>query len=91
MAARQKEEQEQLALSIERNLTKTLNQCEKWLLAFGLIIISSILASIVGMILCGIGSLFTAAFVYHPVYIIYKEVIGFGGADEIDTIGYLTE
>ncbi|MEZ8867875.1 hypothetical protein AB6F25_22725 [Vibrio splendidus] len=34
MAARQKEEQEQLALSIERNLTKTLNQCEKWLLAF---------------------------------------------------------
>jgi hypothetical protein len=64
---------------------------KKWLLAFGLLIVSSFLASIVGMLLCGIGTLFTSAFVYHPMYHIYKEVIGFEPSDEIDTIGYLTE
>ncbi|MDT0559594.1 hypothetical protein RM697_13120 [Ichthyenterobacterium sp. W332] len=50
---------------------------KKWLIVFGLIIISSLLASIVGFLLCGIGTLFTAAFVYHPVYLVYKETIGF--------------
>ncbi len=50
---------------------------KKWLLAFGLIIVSSILAQIVGMLMCFVGVLFTAPFVYHPTYIIYKEVIGF--------------
>lgn len=50
---------------------------KKWLIGFGLILISSILASVVGALLCGIGTLFTAAFVYHPVYLIYKETIGF--------------
>ncbi len=61
---------------------------KKWLLAFGLIIVSSLLASALGFLLCGIGSLFTAAFVYHPVYYIYKEVIGFTETQElIETIG----
>ena len=50
---------------------------KKWLLAFGLIIVCSLLAQIVGFILCGIGTLFTAPFVYHPLYLIYKNVIGF--------------
>ncbi|WP_211359261.1 hypothetical protein [Bizionia myxarmorum] len=50
---------------------------KKWLLAFGLIIISSVLSQMVGMLLCGIGLLFTAAFAYHPLYLIYKNVIGF--------------
>jgi hypothetical protein len=50
---------------------------KKWLLAFGLIFVSGLLAEIVGFLLCGIGMLFTAAFVYHPVYLIYKNVIGF--------------
>jgi hypothetical protein len=49
---------------------------KKWLLAFGLIFVTSLLSQIVGFLLCGIGVLFTAAFVYHPVYLIYKEVIG---------------
>ena len=61
---------------------------KKWLIGFGLIIISSLLASVVGFLLCGIGSLFTAAFVYHPVYFIYKEVIGFKETDDpISAIG----
>jgi len=60
---------------------------KKWLLAFGLIMISSLLAEIVGFLLCGIGLLFTAAFVYHPVYIIYKEVMGFDDEGEINQIG----
>lgn len=48
-----------------------------WLVAFGLIIISSLLAQIVGMLLCFIGVFFTAAFVYMPVYYLYKDAIGF--------------
>ncbi len=48
-----------------------------WLIAFGLFIISSILAQLVGMILCFVGVFFTASFVYMPVYYLYKESIGF--------------
>ncbi|MDY8134705.1 hypothetical protein [Aquimarina sp. 2201CG5-10] len=48
-----------------------------WLIAFGLIIIASFLAQIVGMIMCFVGVFFTAAFVYMPVYYIYKDAIGF--------------
>lgn len=50
---------------------------KKWLITFGLVIIASILAQIVGSILCGIGILFTACFAYIPPYFIYKKVIGF--------------
>ena len=64
---------------------------KKWLLTFGLIIVSSIVASTVGFLLCGIGTLFTAAFVYLPTYYIYKEVIGFNTKDDLDTIGLLEE
>lgn len=64
---------------------------KKWLLIFGLVIVASMLASIVGFLLCGIGSLVTAAFVYHPTYFIYKEVIGYGDHDEIETIGRIEE
>ena len=59
---------------------------KKWLLAFGLIIVASLLSQIVGMLLCGIGVLITAPFVYHPVYLIYKSVIGFDNEDEINII-----
>ncbi len=60
---------------------------KKWLLAFGLIVVSSLLSQIVGFLLCGIGVLFTAAFVCHPVYLIYKNVVGFTDEDEINGIG----
>jgi hypothetical protein len=59
---------------------------KKWLLLFGLLIVSSLLAQIVGMILCGIGVFFTAAFVYHPAYLIYKNVVGFRSDDTINAI-----
>ena len=50
---------------------------KKWLITFGLLIVSGILAQIVGSILCGIGIFFTACFAYIPPYFIYKKVIGF--------------
>lgn len=60
---------------------------KKWLLTFGLIIISSILAQIVGILMCFIGLFVTASFVYLPCYFIYKEVIGFDESGELNQIG----
>ncbi len=53
-----------------------------WLIAFGLIIISSILAQFVGFLLCFVGVFFTASFVYMPVYYLYKDTIGFDEDEE---------
>ncbi|WP_345277069.1 hypothetical protein [Litoribaculum gwangyangense] len=64
---------------------------KKWLISFGLIIVSSLLAQIIGFILCFVGVLFTAAFVYHPTYLIYKNVIGFDEPTAIDEIGATPE
>ena len=50
---------------------------KKWLVTFGLVIVSSILAEVVGLLLCGIGIFATASFIYLPTYYIYKDVIGF--------------
>lgn len=61
---------------------------KKWLLVFGLIIVSSILAQIVGMLLCGIGLFFTSAFIYLPTYLVYKEVVGF---DNDVTINHIVD
>ena len=54
---------------------------KKWLLTFGLLIVASLLSQIVGFLLCGVGVFFTAAFVYHPTYLIYKHVVGFNEGD----------
>ncbi|MBB4118739.1 magnesium-transporting ATPase (P-type) [Mesonia hippocampi] len=64
---------------------------KKWLITFGLIMVSGILAQFVGMLACGIGVLFTAAFGKLPVYFIYKKVIGIEEEEtsEIDEIGKL--
>lgn len=59
---------------------------KKWLLLFGLLIVSSLLSQIVGMILCGIGILFTTAFVYHPAYLVYKNVVGFKDDSKVNHI-----
>lgn len=64
---------------------------KKWFLTFGLVIVSSFLAQIVGFLACGIGVLFTATFVYHPIYLIYKEVVGFEETNAIDEIGLIEE
>ncbi|WP_250434759.1 hypothetical protein [Hanstruepera flava] len=61
---------------------------KKWWLVFGLLIVSSLLAQIVGTLLCGIGVFFTAAFVYHPTYLVYKNVVGF--KDE-ETVNHIVE
>ena len=60
---------------------------KKWLITFGLIIVSSILAEIVGLLLCGIGVFVTASFVYLPLYYVYKDTIGFDDQQEIEEIG----
>ncbi|APY10300.1 hypothetical protein BWZ22_03195 [Seonamhaeicola sp. S2-3] len=64
---------------------------KKWLLIFGLLIVSGLLAEIVGLLSCGIGILFTAAFPYHPIYMVYKEVIGFDETSAIEEIGTSAE
>ena len=60
---------------------------KKWLLSFGLIIISAILAEIVGLLMCFVGIFVTASFIYLPIYFIYKEVIGFDDFSEVNQIG----
>jgi len=47
-----------------------------WLIGFGLILLSSIIAQL-GIILCGIGIIFTAYFVHVVVYYFYKDSVGF--------------
>lgn len=47
-----------------------------WFVSFVLIIIASVLSQMIGLLACGIGLLFTAAFVYMTVYHIYKGVVG---------------
>lgn len=47
-----------------------------WLITFGLMILSSILAQ-VGILLCFIGIIFTAYFVHIPMYYLYKDTVGF--------------
>lgn len=50
---------------------------KKWLLTFGLIIISGFLAGIVGLLMCCIGIYVTMSFAYLPAYFIYKDSVGF--------------
>ncbi|MBP0903142.1 hypothetical protein ACFSKN_14300 [Mariniflexile gromovii] len=50
---------------------------KKWLLTFGLMIVSGFLAGIVGMLMCCIGIYVTTSFTYLPIYFIYKESVGF--------------
>lgn len=47
-----------------------------WLIIFGLILISSIIAQ-AGIILCLVGVFFTAYFIHLPLYYLYKDSIGF--------------
>lgn len=49
---------------------------KNWLVIFGLIIIMGIVAEL-GIILCGIGLLFTAMLSKIPLYFIYKDGVGF--------------
>jgi hypothetical protein len=55
-----------------------------WLIIFGLVILSSIIAQ-VGILLCFVGIFFTAYFVHIPMYYVYKDTIGFKEASEEKT------
>ena len=50
---------------------------KKWFLTFGLTLIAGILAQMIGFLMCFVGIFATASFVSLPLYIIYKQVIGF--------------
>ena len=56
---------------------------KKWFITFGSVILMMIIAMF-GIIACFIGLLFTVSIVYIPVFLIYKEAIGF--EDEFEVI-----
>ena len=59
---------------------------KKWLLTFGLIFVSGLLAGIVGMLMCFIGIYITASFSYLPAYFIYKDSVGFENSEQTNKI-----
>lgn len=64
---------------------------KKWGLTFGICLLVILCFTIVYFITCGIGMLFFYSFLFLPIYVIYKEVIGFDEIDEIDKIGQIEE
>lgn len=60
---------------------------KKWLLTFGLLLVSYMAIMILTVVTCGLGSLFLTPFMYHPIYYIYKETVGFDDFSELDQIG----
>ncbi|GGD13751.1 hypothetical protein [Hyunsoonleella pacifica] len=60
---------------------------KKWLITFGLMIVAGFLAGLVGMLMCFIGIIATSSFSYIPLYMIYKESVGFDDKSEIEQIG----
>ena len=64
---------------------------KKWLITFGLILVASFLAQMVGMIMCFIGIIATASFAYIPLYFIYKDTLGLNEQHAIDEIGTSVE
>lgn len=64
---------------------------KKWLISFGLFIVSYLCVAIITMITCGIGGLFLQTFMFHPIYLIYKKVVGFDETSAIEQIGTSAE
>lgn len=60
---------------------------KKWLITFGLLIVIGIVITIIGTLSCGLGYLFSTPFSYLPIYVVYKQVVGFEERDEIYKIG----
>jgi uncharacterized membrane protein len=60
---------------------------KKWLLTFGLLVVCYILMMVLAVVTCGLGSLFLAPFMFHPVYYIYKGTVGFEDSNELNQIG----
>lgn len=65
---------------------------KKWGITIGLFIVSYLCIFVISMITCGLGSLFLQAFLWHPIYLIYKKVVGFDETtDAIEEIGTSVE
>lgn len=64
---------------------------KKWGITLGLLIVSYIGITLATFITCGIGGILVQSFLFHPVYLIYKEVVGFDEANAIDEIGTISE
>lgn len=60
---------------------------KKWLVTFGLYVVSYIAIMILTFVTCGLGSLFLAPFMFHPIYFVYKETVGFDDLSELNRIG----
>lgn len=58
----------------------------KWFVTFGLLFVTGLIGAL-GVIACFIGVLFTMSIVYLPIFLIYKEVVGFEEKSELDEIG----
>ena len=55
---------------------------KKWGISFALLLVCGFLASIVGFLMCVIGTYVTQSFAYLPFYLIYKDVVGFESEDD---------
>lgn len=60
---------------------------KKWLLTFGLFVISYAAIMVLSFVTCGLGGLFLAPFLFHPIYLVYKGAIGFDDLSELNRIG----
>ncbi|WP_046756564.1 hypothetical protein [Kordia jejudonensis] len=57
---------------------------EKWLISLGFLFIVSFFSVVVGMLLCGFGFIATMTFVHIPLYVIYKNIVGFDDEKPVD-------
>ncbi|MEO6348996.1 MAG: hypothetical protein ABIO60_13930, partial [Aquaticitalea sp.] len=64
---------------------------KKWMMTFGLLVVSYLIIMLLMIVTCGLGSLFLSPFIYHSVYFIYKEIIGFDEQTELNQIGIIQE
>ncbi|WP_353778213.1 hypothetical protein [Winogradskyella sp. 3972H.M.0a.05] len=61
---------------------------KKWLITFGLVMVTLVLAIIFGFLMCLIGTIVTYSFVMLPLYFVYKEVVGFSDDNDQDKIEF---
>lgn len=57
---------------------------KKWLISFGLFVVTYILVIMLTLLTCGIGALFLSPYIYLPLYFVYKQVVGFNDSNEIN-------
>lgn len=63
---------------------------KKWFSFFGLIIVLGLI-NLVGALFLGLGLFITIPFTYGVIYACYKDIVGFGPAEERDVIDHLVD